>query len=143
MGARHAPAPVRFWRYVEPSAITGCWYWTGATVPDGYGHFRSADGTLILAHRFSYQYFTGAISKGLQLDHLCRVRNCVQPAHLEPVTNAENLRRSPLNQTSLFLARTHCSHGHEYTEANSGWWAGRRCCRLCEKLRRRRWRAGA
>jgi hypothetical protein len=70
----------------------GCWLWTASTDPKGYAQFdfrtRNTRG-----HRFVYEALVGRIPEGLDLDHLCRVRRCVNPAHLEPVTRAENLRR--------------------------------------------------
>lgn len=74
----------------------GCWLWTGKLNNSGYGSFGvGARGTGVRgAHRWSYEYHVGPIPKGLQIDHLCRVRNCVNPGHLEPVTAAENNRRA-------------------------------------------------
>lgn len=80
----------RFELYYEKS--DGCWLWTGVLSYDGYGRFR-ADNRSTGAHRFAYEYYVGPIPDGLQIDHLCRVHNCVNPAHLEPVTPAENQRR--------------------------------------------------
>jgi hypothetical protein len=85
----------RFARRVEK--LDGCWIWTGATVANGYGvmHvWRDGRNTSIRAHRFAYELLVGAIPDGHQLDHLCGVRRCVNPAHLEPVTARENVRRS-------------------------------------------------
>ena len=73
-----------------------CWIWNGC-VRNGYGLFRYKE-KVIGAHRFSYELLRGPIPKGLQLDHLCRVRNCVNPNHLEPVTQAENLRRGSISR---------------------------------------------
>jgi len=67
-----------------------CWLWTGPLNPGGYGTNGGR-----LAHRVVYERLIGQIPAGLTLDHLCRVRNCVNPQHLEPVTIAENLRRRP------------------------------------------------
>lgn len=73
--------------------VSGCWIWQGNT-NNGKGYFRvSHRGERIYVHRWYYERFVGPIPEGLQLDHLCRNRNCCNPEHLEPVTQAENLRR--------------------------------------------------
>lgn len=82
----------RFTAKVAPRA-DGCWIWTAAVdKTTGYGKFH-ADGHTVNAHRFAYETFVGPVPAGLDLDHLCRVRSCVKPAHLEPVTRRENLMR--------------------------------------------------
>jgi hypothetical protein len=100
----------RFWKKVDKTK--GCWLWTGATNSDGYGKITIQPRTGIPAHRVAYELFVGPIPAGLQIDHLCRVRNCVNPAHLEPVTPAENMARS-------VAARTTCKRGHEFTAENT------------------------
>lgn len=85
---------LRFWARVERS--DSCWLWTGSTTKAGYGMFgagRRGMGNLY-AHRYSYEWAKGPIPAGLHIDHLCRVRNCVNPAHLEAVTQGENNRRA-------------------------------------------------
>ncbi len=81
----------RFFRRVE-SSDDACHLWTGATDPTGYGRFW-LDGKMRYAHRVGFEWAKGAIPAGFQVDHLCRVRNCVNPAHLEAVTQRENLLR--------------------------------------------------
>lgn len=71
----------------------GCWGWTGVHNARGYGHI-GRNGTTVKAHRAAYELYVGPIPAGLQLDHLCRNKGCVNPAHLEPVTGAENCRRA-------------------------------------------------
>lgn len=90
----HGPTPVdRFWARVLKTDT--CWLWQGATAGRWnlrYGQTRWA-GRVAMAHRVAYELLVGAIPDGLQIDHLCRNPLCVNPAHLEPVTNAENARR--------------------------------------------------
>lgn len=95
-----------------------CWEWVGALDQDGYGIYTPGTGARARrAHRLSYEHFVGGIPTGRTLDHLCRVRSCVNPEHLEPVTNAENIRRG---LTGIHNAvKTHCANGHEYTPENT------------------------
>lgn len=78
---------------ISPEPMSGCWLWIGCTNPQGYGQIRIAKRVLRLAHCVSYELHIGPIGDGLELDHLCRVRCCVNPQHLEPVTHLENVRR--------------------------------------------------
>lgn len=94
LALEHDPVE-RFWARVHKTA--SCWHWTGSRSSKGYGLLHlTRDGrkTSIRAHRFAYELLVGPVPEGLQLDHICSVRHCVNPAHLEPVTNAENTRRS-------------------------------------------------
>lgn len=90
-----ARLPPRFWAKVAVDNETGCWLWTAGYRRGGYARFRyaGAGSKNGAAHRFSYEKLIGPVSGGLQLDHLCRVRHCVNPAHLEPVTPRENTLR--------------------------------------------------
>ena len=120
-----------------PSTSDGCMLWVGARDGRGYGDFYY-NGSVGQAHRYSYEYFVGPIPKGLALDHLCRTPLCVRPDHLEPVTWRENLMRGNTH-TRRNAEKTHCVHGHEYTEENTyrcpkGW----RRCRACTAVRSRR-----
>jgi hypothetical protein len=105
----------RFEEKYEPIPESGCWLWTAYTNSWGYGYFRF-NGRWGRAHRFSYEYFVGEIPKGLGLDHLCRVRNCVNPDHLEPVTNRENALRG--EGGGNMSKRTKCPQGHKYSGEN-------------------------
>lgn len=116
----------RFLDKVMPEPYTGCWLWTGAVHHSGYAHVTQGCVSL-MAHRVSYEHFVGPIPRELQLDHLCRVRCCVNPAHLEAVTEIENKRRAaPYNR------KTHCKRGHEFTQENTKTTnRGGRQCRTC------------
>jgi hypothetical protein len=119
-----------FWEQVDKS--DGCWIWSGAFNGGGYGCFGRA-----LAHRYAYELCMGPIPEGLDLDHLCRVRKCVNPAHLEPVTRAENVRRGLAPSmggdasSARAAERRHCSHGHPWDAKNTYLWRGTRRCREC------------
>lgn len=127
-------------RFIEKFVLglDGCWLWTADTNRGGYGLFHITGKRSIGAHRFSYQLFVGPIPTGMHVDHLCRVRNCVNPAHLEPVTPKENYRRGL--KGALY---THCKHGHEMTEDNTirinyGERGEARKCRICQLAANRR-----
>lgn len=100
----------RFWSRVKV-LDNGCWEWQGSTSQYGYGHF-TADGQS-LAHRWAYSHFVAPIPQGEQIDHLCKNRACVNPAHLAPVTLHENLIRG--RRENQHTVRTHCPNGHAYT----------------------------
>lgn len=120
------PLADRLWAKVHKTET--CWLWTGTTDRDGYGYLGKggAGGGSVRAHRAAYELLVGTIPAGWVIDHLCRVRNCVNPAHLEAVTPQENQWRS-------HGAITHCRRaGHEYTPDNTRLdTRGRRCCRAC------------
>lgn len=112
----------------------GCWIWQCRVDRHGYGKI-GINRTSKLAHRVSYETFVGPIPEGLQLDHLCRVRACVNPAHLEPVTHRENGRRGT-GFAARCARKTHCPRGHAYDEANTRISPqGSRICRACMRLR--------
>lgn len=117
-----------FLQTIEPDGE--CVRWTGYIHPEtGYGMTGGN-----MAHRRSYQLFVGPIPQGLVIDHLCRNRWCVNPAHLEPVTHRVNLLRGD-TQTRRHAEQTHCVHGHPFDAANTYRWRGSRVCRTCRRLR--------
>lgn len=145
-------SPIR--RFVPKVCVnpdTGCWEWTGAK-RDGYGLFK-VKGKNVSAHRWSWEFFRGPIPQGLEIDHLCRNRACVNPNHLEPVTKTENMGRIPWTDAAraahkagrdksatMRRTATHCRRGHERTPENiyvtpTGGWS----CRKCRALAQRRY----
>jgi len=117
---------------------SGCWIFMGADDGKGYSGFRRSKengGKWVKAHKASYSLFVGEAPKGKILDHLCRVRCCVNPEHLEPVTYKENSQRglTGVNQSS----KTHCPKGHPYSGDNLYInTCGKRECKACIKERR-------
>lgn len=111
----------------------GCWLWTATLfLKTGYANFW-CDGKSNLAHRVSYRWFVGPIPAGYQIDHLCKVRHCVNPAHLEAVTPVVNNIRSQ-SPSAVHGRKTHCIHGHEFTTENTyvpPKRPNRRYCRTC------------
>lgn len=114
----------------------GCWVWQGAVFkkPTGnYGMIRigpAGGSKTYKAHRISYEVFVGDIPKGLEIDHTCRNKLCINPEHLEPVTHTENMHRR------LDVFKSHCKHGHEMSEGNTYIEPnGDRHCRACKKTK--------
>ena len=133
---KRRPIGERFWPKVDQRGADECWYWRGATMGGGYGHIRVDRGRTVPAHRLAYELLVGPIPLGFTLDHFrlnpgprlapCS-RACVNPTHVEPVTNLENTMRG----NSLFAAKarqTVCLRGHEAWVINK---KGRRACRIC------------
>lgn len=116
-----------------------CWLWTAATNAGGYGIVGTGARRSGLAHRVVYTALVGPIPKGLTLDHLCRVRHCVNPKHLRPVTNRDNVF-APGSQARAKLQadRAVCPRGHAYDHVRP---CGRRACRQCQRDRAARIRA--
>jgi len=107
-----------------------CIRWTGAHGPKGYGRI-SVGGKTRIVHRVAYEALVGPIPSGLEIDHLCRVRDCINVQHLEPVTHLENVRRRRDNPDE-------CANGHPFTEQNTHWYNAKdrpnpvRKCRQCK-----------
>lgn len=128
----------RFWTKVDRRGPDECWPWLDSTAPRGYGRFWDGHRQQ-QAHRAAYELLVGPIPDGLQIDHLCRNRGCVNPAHLEPVTQRENVLRG-IGPTANNAGKTHCKRGHEYTPENTGWQQETRFCRTCRRLTDKEWR---
>lgn len=130
-----------FWRSVEKTDT--CWYWRGHLDRAGYGkcsgqYLDSVSGKIVktstLAHRHSYIISKGPVTDGLSLDHLCRVRHCVNPDHLEAVTQKENCLRSEICLTTINVRKPLCKNGHEFDlVVTSGGRPPSRGCSICIK----------
>jgi hypothetical protein len=133
----------RFWSKVDRNGPLGCWIWTAQTNRFGYGQFTISDpsrkrGIPASAHRVAWELTHGKIPDGLYIDHLCRTRSCVNPDHLEPVTNRVNILRG-VSPAAISARKTHCKHGHEFTPENTYRPArGGRQCIACRRARERR-----
>lgn len=117
--------------------VGGCWL--PALKPDRKGYIRAkVQGRSVPVHRLAYSTLVGAIPEGLTLDHLCRNPSCCNPAHLEPVTVAENIRRG--TQGKAQAAKTHCIRGHAFTPENTYRPPGKneRACRECQRINGRK-----
>lgn len=147
IGERIAPADwpewvkMRFWTLVDKSG--DCWMYTGYHGVGSYGNF-SYKKVQHKAHRVAWELSRGPIPSGLVLDHLCRNKACVNPAHLEPVSQSVNAQRGLAGQH--YLSRTHCARGHPFDEANTVWRTmkdGRRyrACRPCRDEYQRTYKA--
>lgn len=129
--------PDRFWAKCIPEPNSGCWLWLASVDGSGYGHLKGEGGRkapTVKAHRVAYEALVGPIPRGLHIDHLCRVRTCCNPAHLEPVTNRVNVLRG-VSFAATNVNKAVCPSGHAYDDVNTRWYQGRRYCRECLRLR--------
>jgi hypothetical protein len=121
----------------------GCWIFMGSLSKE-YGKIggdskTDGGGRILWAHRVSYELHKGPIPIGLELDHLCRVRCCVNPNHLEPITDIENAKRSQPYSNKIKAAATHCHAGHPFNKVNTYIFRGIRHCRTCHNTNCRRY----
>ena len=117
----------------------GCWLWLGQVNEDGYGYFAIDGSHKVVAHRWGYEQLVAPVDDDLVLDHLCRHRTCCNPAHLEPVTQAENILRGE-GHAAVNAAKTHCPAGHPYDGDNLYVTPrGGRICRTCARVAYRRY----
>lgn len=126
--------PDEFWTKVSKTET--CWLWTAPLNDGGYGQIY-LEGKRPRVHRLAYEALVGPIPDGMQLDHLCRVRNCINPLHLEPVPQRVNILRGE-SPSARNARATHCKHGHEFTRENTYHRPDRpwqRHCRQCIKVR--------
>lgn len=124
----------RFWHKVDIKGPNECWVWNGAVDGSGYGSFghKKPFQRGYLAHRYAYEKLRAPIPEGLQIDHLCRNRGCVNPAHLEIVTQRENMNRGMAHRISIGA----CKRGHEFSSKNTHLNPqGYRVCRVCDRQR--------
>ena len=119
-----------------PNLVTGCHEWRGQIDRGGYGRYNAES-----AHRLAWKMHAGQIPEGLELDHLCRVRRCVNPLHLEAVTQRENILRGRSNPVAVNARKTHCPQGHPLVKGNLYFNAGtkHRTCRKCKCADQRRY----
>lgn len=128
----------RFWSKVDKT--DGCWNWIAVRNPHGYGQFTVHHGTVRQAHRLAYLDLVGPVPVGLELDHLCRNRACVNPAHLEPVSHRENVRRGAQVRYGDTCRRGHArTIDNAYIRPDTGAWMCRPCTRERDRGRASGW----
>jgi hypothetical protein len=137
-----ASLPERIEARIKRLPETGCWIWTGALSRQGYSYI-SVKGRMFRVHRLTYEAATGSeIPAGLVIDHLCRVRSCVNPDHLEAVTPLTNWQRGKAPSVGHAM-KTACPQGHPYDAKNTYTLRGKRRCRRCHAALMRRRKAAA
>ncbi len=133
MGAPRGTVQERFERYVERTDT--CWIWTGGRDRLGYGYFAVSTQRRDMAHRVAYELFVGPIPEGLVLDHFCCNPSCVNPEHLEAVTQGTNVIRSPISASGRNVRKIACPKGHAYDKLTRD---GLRRCSVCDRESERR-----
>lgn len=143
--ARDVPLVERLWPKVDfrgplpvhRPELGSCWLWTSVRSRGGYAQIGAGgkDGRMLYVHRLVFEWAYGAIPVGKELDHLCRVRHCVRPMHLEAVTHRENTLRSPTAPSAVHARQTHCKRGHPFDDGNTRIDSrGKRECITCRRL---------
>lgn len=128
---------LRFWTKVLVGLNDECWLWIGSKDRKGYGQFRVASNKTNKAHIFSYVLHFGLIPKKLHVDHKCSNTSCVNPFHLQLLTNKKNNEKSN-SPSAINKRKTHCIHGHSFTKSNTiRYKDGYRRCKTCEINRRK------
>lgn len=123
---------------ILPCPTTGCWLWLLNPCHRGYGRRWHPDTKArTFAHRDAYELLVGPIPEGMVLDHRCRVRPCINPAHLKPVTHRTNTLRGQA-PTAINARKEACVRGHPFTPENTLYTRGRRVCRACRRIRQKR-----
>jgi hypothetical protein len=131
------PVEIRFPRHVVTD-ISGCHLWTAYTMKNGYATFWDGESKK-LVHRIAYTLYVGLIPEGMTIDHTCRVRHCVNPEHLEAVTQRENNARGD-SWAAISNRIGKCIAGHDFDAANTRTIKGKRHCRKCDARRQREYR---
>ena len=135
-GPERARLEARFWPKARCGNKDECWVWQAQISQQGYGRFTFETKRPVEAHQVSYWLSRGSMPKGLEIDHLCCNRACVNPNHLEAVTHRTNMLRGK-GVGSANARKTECIRGHKFDEENTYHWQGKRQCKTCNALRTR------